>query len=219
MRANDGRRRLVAGLLLGAAGLGLAASGLLPPTGSQAARLYGQALAALDRGDLEEAAAAARDAALRGGAEYGSLRDSLLGHVAWRRAATAAAAARGPLPAPRALEEALVQAREALRAWQAAALAREDRPAARRNAERAWRLLAELERRRHRPPRGRPPGQPPPEAPRRPVETPPLETPAAAPTPERLREVVARLEEIESDRRRRRPARVLLRRAPVEKDW
>jgi len=116
--------------------------------GSEAAPelVYDRALSALRAGALAEAETAAQRAALRGGAEFAARRDFLLGNVAFARCDLAQRAATAPGAEGGEYDAAIAQAEVARSAWQRAQVARPDWPAARRNAERAERRLAELEK-------------------------------------------------------------------------
>ena len=99
--------------------------------------LFDKALAALGAGELDTAEDAAGRAAALGGAEFAALRDFLAGNAAFLRSVDAERETLKPLPPPSAFDVAIAEAETAGRAWQRAALARADWPAARRNVERA----------------------------------------------------------------------------------
>jgi tetratricopeptide (TPR) repeat protein len=198
---------------------------------------FNRALAALQAGALPEAAAAADEAAARGGPEFAALRDFVLGNVAFARAARAEALASLPDVPPTAFDPAIAQAEAARGAWLAAAASRPDWPEARRNVERALVKLEELRRKRQeaadrmrsdRPkPRPRPrPEPPPPEppAPREPERVegrpePQPEPPRVELTPDQVRRLLETLERKEQEKVALRRARQRAREREVERDW
>jgi hypothetical protein len=107
---------------------------------------YNQGLAALRAGMWREAEAAVGKAASLAGGEFVARRDFVRGNLALARSANAQAQASGPEAEPFAFDVAIAQAEAAVRAWQAAAMSRDDWPEARRNVERALLAVAELQR-------------------------------------------------------------------------
>lgn len=109
---------------------------------------YNQGLAALRAGMWREAEAAVGKAASLAGGEFVALRDFVRGNLALARSANAQAQASGPEAEPFAFDVAIAQAEAAARAWQAAAMSRDDWPEARRNVERALLAVDELQRKK-----------------------------------------------------------------------
>lgn len=130
--------------------------------------LLSLATAAFRAGDMDraETAAAAAEGARPAGETAAAVR-FLRGSIAWARSEAAELRSRGPRATPMDHAAAVASAEDALVHWQRAAMAgEEDRPAARRNAERALLRLAAL-REKRRDGTGGPPPPPPPEDPLR----------------------------------------------------
>jgi hypothetical protein len=104
---------------------------------SRARAAHADALAALSRGDVKSALAAAERAAFEGGERWRPVLDFVRGSASFARSVAAEPPAAATPDAVAALEQALVLAEDALAFWQRAATSREDWPAARRNVERA----------------------------------------------------------------------------------
>ncbi|MBK8976104.1 MAG: hypothetical protein IPM29_09265 [Planctomycetes bacterium] len=190
------------------------------------ATILDRALAALAAHDLRVAELSADKLAVRGGVELRPLRDFLLGNASFARCQMAEAEAGLADPDPTALDRAIRHVTDALGFWIAAAEARGDWPAARRNAERAARKLAELEKRRaeaRNDPRreGQPDARPdarPDDGtqPQQVEQRPDAQTDRAEVTVEALLERLAQREREKLDERRARRA---ARSADVEADW
>lgn len=190
--------------------------------------LHDLALAALDAGALDEAEAASRRAAKRGGPDFAARHDFVRGNVAFARSEAMEAEASRPGGEATAMERARAYAEDALAAWRRAATSRTYWPEAGRNVERALLRLERLRDRQgtgeQRPPPG-PPPTPPPLPPPAPTPPEPTERPArpeTAATDLGPEEVMALLEVL----RRKEAAKVDLRRAVrhapspgVERDW
>jgi len=128
---------------------------------------WARADAAIARGDLAAAEAAARDAAAHPErAALGAIVYFVRGSVAFARSERAEAAAALPDADPTLLDRAIADAEDALVAWRKAATSRDDWPAARRNVERAAIRLAALRAKKGgaRPPPGAPDATPIPRA-------------------------------------------------------
>jgi hypothetical protein len=111
--------------------------------------LFNRAVHALRAGEWSEAELFAEKAGVRGGTRLWPHRDFVLGAAAFARGQAAAIEAARPDGGPFAFERALGHARSALDAWRRAVAARDDDwPAARRNAERAARLIADLQQKK-----------------------------------------------------------------------
>ena len=215
-------------LLAGLAGLALVACGSDSP-----AATFDAALAALRSGDLARASALADDATARGGPEVAARRDFLRGNVAFARSEAAEAEAARPGADRTAMERARVLADDALAAWRAAAIALPDRPAARRNVERALRRIARLRETSTGSPKHETPPSPkpaPPDGSTPPAPPPPPPPPPAAPDgpaaydppdlpPDRVGTLldVLRRKEVERRAVRRQTRRETSR--GVERDW
>lgn len=109
---------------------------------------YDHALAALRDGALDEANSAAERARRAAAGDLAGHCDFLLGSVRFARCEIAAAQAASVEAEPFAYDVAISLARGARDAWRGASITRDDWPAARRNAERAQRMLDDLERRK-----------------------------------------------------------------------
>ena len=109
--------------------------------------LQNVALAALRAHALRTAEIAAETAAARGGVALYGWRDFLLGNVAFARSERAEAEADLANADPTALVQAIRSAQAARRFWQSACT-HDDRPAARRNVERALRRVQTLRRKK-----------------------------------------------------------------------
>jgi len=198
---------------------------------ASAVLLHDLALAALHAGRLRDAEIAAEKAVARGGPRFVPFRDFVLGSTAWQRALQAEAEA-GLLDAdPTAFDRAIAHADAARAAWQSATVGGESAGAARRNVERALWKLEDLRARREAA-----------EAERRARQE---ETPIEQPTPEGGDEgepeeieqevaaqqdpdalsrrdvlaLLARLAEIEEQKRIERRDRRHARGLAVERDW
>jgi hypothetical protein len=104
---------------------------------SRARAAHDDALAALQRGDLKAALAAAERAASAGGERWKPVLDFVRGSASFARSRAVEPPAAATQAETAALEQALVLAEDALAFWRRAAMSREDWPAARRNVERA----------------------------------------------------------------------------------
>lgn len=156
---------------------------------------YDRALAALHAGEWTAAEEACVEALRLGGAAWESRVAFARGCVAAARADEAARFAAQPDAIPSDWDLAIARGRAAFAAFASAAETHgEDLPAARRNAERALLRLAEWEARREA------------AAPSRPEATP-------RPEPERVEELLRRLERME------RPPPPAPEQASVERDW
>lgn len=105
---------------------------------------YNRALAALQSGNLGAADSASEQMATRGGAAFKTLRDFLAGNLAFARCALARRQAGAVESEPFAFDAAIALAEAAATAWQDVVMQQPDWPHARRNAERAARMLARL---------------------------------------------------------------------------
>jgi hypothetical protein len=195
--------------------------------GASPVLLSNLALAALDARAWDEAEAAARRAAERGGADFAARFDFVRGHVAFARSEAMEAEAGRPDGDATAHERAMAHAEDALAAWRRAATSRPYWPEAARNTERALLRLARLRDRasadRAKKPPPPPPPTPPPVPPPTPEETPGPDARPDADTSElapadvlRLFDVLRRKEQQKTDLRR------AVRHAPsggTEKDW
>lgn len=103
------------------------------------------ALAALQVGELEKAALAAKVVASSGDLEDLAWHDFLLGNLAWKRSLQAETKAHGPIPPAGALELAIAQAKVAQEAWQSALDLKSAWPEAQRNLDRTVNRLIALE--------------------------------------------------------------------------
>jgi hypothetical protein len=203
---------------------------------------YDKALAALRAGDLAEAESSARLAADRGGDGFVSLRDFLLGNVAFSRCEAAERRAIAPGSEASAFDAAIAEAEAARDSWMLAAASREDWPEARRNVERALLKLQSLQLRREaaqnrkqlKTPNPRP-AEPQPQ----PIAQKPKkeendrdranakeEEPAPPPKPQvvepstvDLRRIQERLEAKDREKQKLRQAKRRADQASVEKDW
>jgi hypothetical protein len=198
--------------------------------------LYNLALAAVRCGELEQAQAAAEEAATRGGPDFAARREFLLGNIAFARCEESIAEMNQPEALLSALDSAIAHADIAKSSWQRAALARSGWPEARRNVERALLLEGALKRRKEaearkkaKTPEIRPRLEPKAEEGDDEEEDPggkgketeeeaTIEAQKTKLSPEEVRLLLDRLVEKEKEkralRRARKPTKV-----PVEKDW
>jgi hypothetical protein len=180
--------------------------------------LYDKALAAVQAGRLEEAGAAA-DAAAARSETFAARRDFLRGAIAFVRADAAARQAGSAESEPFAFDAAKALAEAARDAFARLVLAHPEWHEARRNAERAARLLQQIEERRAAAAAN---ARKPKEQPVQPA--PPPESPEAEPAPEELsRDQVRRLFEKlaakEREKQRLRRSRREAGAAEVQQDW
>lgn len=189
---------------------------------------YNQALAALRAGLLRECEEAAGKAARLAGGEFVAGRDFLRGSAAFARAQIAQGQASGPEAEPFAFDVAIAQAETAVRAFQAAAMSRDDWPEARRNVERALALVDELQRKKaeaeakqQNKTEQAPKEQPEPEPPSNEAEPEPAlpDEQAADLAPELVARMWERLMRKEAERRKVRVEVQTKNRARVEQDW
>ncbi len=181
------------------------------PQGVSAGWLLNLARARLATGDERGAESAAEWAAARGGGNFYADRDFLFGEAAWARSRRAEIETLRPGAPPQAFDLVISEVKRAFEAWKSV-VAREDDPAARRNAERCARELARLELLRSEAESNQPKGEPPPPPP---DENPPGEEEVEATPPEassrplsalELQEVLDRLAAKEKERRKVRRA-------------
>ena len=191
--------------------------------------LYNRALAALQVGQLRVAEYSAEKAVVRGGAGFAGLREFLFGCAAFARCERAEAEGSMLDADPTAFGRAMAHCVAARDFWQRAAMSRVDWPQARRNAERAAVKLEELRQKKEDADRQRrarvekqPQPQPEPpktEGPREEVEQTPV--PQQQPTgmpPDLLDVLLAKLAQVEKDKRAARRARQRAR-TGVARDW
>lgn len=176
-------------------------------------------------GDAETAARKLEESASSAERAYAAF---LLAHAAYLRSQQAEAAARLPDAEPRAWDAALSSCRAAVAAWMRAdTLAAAGWPAAVRNAERAVRRLAELERlrdeaERQKPPAKKEPDQPEQKPQQKPDEKPEEQDPEMMRTKMSPEEVAKLLERLGQKDREKRMARTAQQRAGAtagERDW
>lgn len=178
------------------------------------------ALAALRAGALTQAETAAQAAAARAPDAFTGFCRFVEGSVAFARCDQSLAQASGPEAESFALDIALAQAVRARERWQEAAITRADWPQARRNVERALRRIADLERmRRERetPPPEREPDPPPANDPR--AENRDLDAALDELPPQRVLELLDRLDTKERMKRGLRQRVRATRPATGERDW
>lgn len=193
--------------------------------------LLNQAFAALRCREMEQAEWAAEKAAARGGPAWYRLRDFVHGNAHWLRCLESEAETTLIDPDPSSFDRALEHAGNALTAWRRAALGDQDWPGARRNVERALRIIEDLEARREealkkRSGQDQPPPPPPPET----TDDPESEESEEADQPEQqasltplsaaeLERLLQRLAIKDMEKRELRRERRQLRSQGVEKDW
>jgi len=191
--------------------------------------LHNLALAALRAGDAAAAEAAAERLVARGGPAFAPFRDFVRGNAAFARCEKAAALASQVEAEPFAFDAAIALAKTAGSLWRAAASARGDWPEARRNAERALLLVADLEAKKKEAEEKRrkstPDAPPPPPPPEKPPEAEPETEPAdAAPalallSDAEVRKLLDRLDAKEREKLALRRAERRARSGGAEKDW
>lgn len=195
----------------------------------QSALLHDAALVALRAEQPELAASAASALLQRNKPEFQSTAATLLGAAEYGAAQNLAALAREPSSPPNFLANALERARAAQVQLSQAVLLGADADADRRNAERAWRLVRELEtlereRAAEAPSEDAPP-EPPPEPPpqeqeeEESKETPPPEPEERTLTRAELDQLFERLAAKELEKEAARATARGLRSANVDKDW
>lgn len=178
------------------------------------------ALASLRAGALTDAEQAARTAAERDPDGFTGFARFVDGSVAFARCDQSLAQASGPEAESFALDIALAQAVRARDAWRDAARSRSDWPEARRNVERALRRIDELERmkrERETPPPEREPDPPPANDPLA-ADRDPQATADELP-PERVLDLLQRLDAKEREKRLLRAKARATRPATGERDW
>lgn len=210
-------------------GFALAAAACGPERAPAAVAAYDRSLATLAAGDLRAAASAAEEAKAAGDPEVATLAAFLEGNVLYARAENAGRQADTPMAEPFAFDVAISLAKKARDRWAAAAMTREDWPAARRNVERALLLVAELEAkkaaRQNRPPPVPEPKISPKILPPPPGEGEKTEEEIAAEaaktelSPEEVRLLYERLAAKEREKAEIRRQRQREKSADVERDW
>jgi hypothetical protein len=194
---------------------------------ASAESLYDRALTALADGDLRDAEDSLGRARERDRDDLSPLFSFLAGDIAYARAQVAGRQAATPEAEPFAFDVAIQYASSARDAFAAAAASREDWPAARRNVERALRLLADLARQKaekQNPPKRRPEPQPepkplpPPEGPGQKQEV-PAEAQLSTLSPEEVRRLLDLLAEKEREKLATRRKHRAEKMAGAEKDW
>ncbi len=160
-RTAAGRRAWAAGRV-DEAGRAFAASAVAAGDGASAELLYDRALAALALHHGDEALAAAKAAAARGGPAFRARYAFVEGSVAYRDSHDADAEATRLGGNQQAALHALTRAEDAVAFWQAAAASRADWPEARRNVERGTLWLEHLRTTKGGKPKPKPSPKPPP---------------------------------------------------------